>query len=168
MTGRCAIGFPLRSAAWRAGGFLALWLILSGADPGGLPAGVIAVMAATWNSLRLLPPSGLRLSRVATARLILRFLAQSVVAGMDVAWRALDPRLPLQPGFIAYPVRLARGAARNTFCTLSSLLPGTLPVRTDERDALVVHCLDTGEPIERQLGAEEALLTRAMGGPGHA
>jgi multicomponent Na+:H+ antiporter subunit E len=167
MTGRSDASLPLRSVAWRAVAFSALWLILSGADPGGLPAGVIAVMAATWSSLRLLPPSGLRLSRVATAHLMLRFLAQSVVAGMDVARRALDPRLPLQPGFIAYPVRLARGAARNTFCTLSSLLPGTLPVRTDERDALVVHCLDTGEPIERQLGAEEALLTRVMGGRDH-
>jgi hypothetical protein len=91
----------------------------------------------------------------------------SLPSPADVARRALDPRLPLQPGLIAYPVRLARGAARNTFCTLSSLLPGTLPVATDERDALVVHCLDTGEPIERQLGVEEALLTRVMGGRGH-
>lgn len=58
---------------------------------------------------------------------VLRFLLQSVVAGTDAAWRALHPRLPLRPGFVTYPVQLAPGATRNTFCTLSSLLPGPFP-----------------------------------------
>jgi multicomponent Na+:H+ antiporter subunit E len=93
-----------------------------------------------------------------------RLLRQSVVAGADVARRALDPKLPLRPGFVIYPVQLAPGAARNTFCTLSSLLPGTLPSGSDERDALLIHCLDTGEPIAAQLRDEEALLVRAVGG----
>jgi len=30
------------------------------------------------------------------------FLRQSIVAGIDVAQRALDPRLPLRPGFVVY------------------------------------------------------------------
>ena len=91
--------------------------------------------------------------------LVLRFLRQSIVAGADVARRALDPRLPLRPGVIAYPVQLEPGATRNTFCTLSSLLPGTLPAGSD---ALLVHCLDIGEPIVAQLTEEERLLVRAV------
>jgi multicomponent Na+:H+ antiporter subunit E len=153
-----------RSAMSRAVGFFALWLILSGADPGGLPAGAIAVVAATWTSLRLLPAGRWRASPAAMGVLVLRFLRQSVVAGMDVARRALDPRLPLRPGFVSYPVQLATGAARNTFCTLSSLLPGTLPAGADERGTLLVHCLDMDEPIAAQLNEEEALLARALGG----
>ncbi len=119
----------LRSAAARAAGYLMLWLILSGADPASLPAGAVAAIAATWTSLRLLPVRSWRISPAPMTSLIFRFLHQSLIAGVDVARRALDPRLPLQIGFVTYPTHLTPGTARNTFCTLSSLLPGTLPVR---------------------------------------
>src|SRR5262249_9167344 len=157
-------GHALRSALLRAVGFFSLWLILSGAEPGGLPAGAVAVIAATWTSLRSVPAGAWRLSPVPLTILGLQFFRASVAAGVDVAWRALVPRLPLRPGFVTYPVKLAHGAMRNTFCTLSSLLPGTLPAGSDERDTLIVHCLDIGEPIIAQLNDEEELLVRAMGG----
>ena len=44
--------------------FLVLWLALSGADPADLPAGLVAVVAATWTSLILLPPGSSRVSLV--------------------------------------------------------------------------------------------------------
>jgi multicomponent Na+:H+ antiporter subunit E len=157
-------GGLLSGSVARAAGFLVLWLVLSGADPGGLPAGAVAVVAATWTSLQLLPVGRWRLSPTALIGFVLRFMRQSVVAGADVAWRALDPRLPLRPGFVAYPAALAPGVARNTFCTLSSLLPGTMPTGPDERGALLIHCLDIDEPIVAQLAAEEALLARVLGG----
>jgi len=94
-------------------------------------------------------------------RLALRFVRQSVVAGADVAWRALDPRLPLRPGFVAYPVRFPPGAARNAFTTLTSLLPGTVPAGAQGGE-LVYHCLDVGQPVVSQLAAEEAALSRAF------
>jgi multicomponent Na+:H+ antiporter subunit E len=150
-------------AAARATGFLSLWLVLSGARPADLPTGVIAVVAATLTSLRLLPPGAWRLSPVALGELVLRFLRQSVVAGVDVAWRALDPRLPLRPGFVTYPVRLASGPALNTFCELTSLVPGTLPAGWDEDGMLLVHCLDVGKPVVTQLAVDEALLARVLG-----
>src|SRR5215470_11704771 len=151
----------MRSAAGRATAFLSLWLALSGADPGDLPAGALAVVAATWTSLRLLPPSGARLSLPALASLALRFVCQSVVAGVDVARRALDPRLPLRPGFVAYPVRFPPGTARNAFTSLTSLLPGTVPAGAQGGE-LVYHCLDVGQPVVSQLAAEEAALSRAF------
>ncbi len=152
-----------RSALLRAIGFSSLWLILSGADSRGLPAGAVAVVAATWTSLRLLPATGQHLSPAAAGCVIFRFLLQSAAAGTDVARRALDPRLPLQPGFVNYRVQLPPGVARNTFCTLSSLLPGTLPAGSEHSDWLLIHCLDVGEPIAAQLAQEEALLTQAVG-----
>ncbi len=152
------------AAICRAVAFLMLWFVLSGIGPSELTlAAPVAVVGATWLSLRLLSPDGSRGSIVALLQLVVRFLQQTVVAGVDVARRALDPRLPLRPGLVTYPVRFAPGAARNAFCTLTCLVPGTLPVGADERDALIIHCLDVDQPIVAQLDAEEALLARVLG-----
>ena len=51
------------------------------------------------------------------------------------------------PGFVACPLRLPAGGERSAFCALSSLMPGTLPTGTDEEGALLVHCLDIGQPV---------------------
>jgi multicomponent Na+:H+ antiporter subunit E len=85
-----------------------------------------------------------------------------VVAGIDVARRALNPRLRLRPGFVKYPIRLRPSPARNAFLTLSSLLPGTLPTGLDEGGELLIHCLDIGQPAVAEMTAEELLLIRAL------
>ncbi|WP_035688221.1 Na+/H+ antiporter subunit E, partial [Bradyrhizobium sp. Cp5.3] len=149
------------SATFRAAWFLCLWLVLAGANFGDIPAAAAAVVAATWTSLYLLEPSTSRRSPRAIARLTLLFLYHSVVAGADVARRALDPRLPLRPGFAAYPTRLSRGVRRNVFATLTSLLPGTVPTG-EENDHLIYHCLDIEQPVMTELAAEEAALIRAL------
>jgi multicomponent Na+:H+ antiporter subunit E len=131
--------------------------------PGHLTVGLCTAGAATWASLRLLPPSPRRLRLGALLALGLRFLWQSVVAGWDVARRALDPRLPVRPGFRTYPVGFPPGPGRNLFRTLTSLLPGTVPAG-DRGGALLYHCLDTEQPVTSQLAAEEAALVRALGG----
>ncbi len=154
----------VQGRALRAAGFLGLWLILSGVDLADIPAAAVAVIAATWASLRLLPPGEWRPRPAVILRFALRFLGQSVVAGADVAWRAFDPRLPLRPGFVAYPVRLPPGPARDAFSALTSLVPGTMPLGSDRRGALLVHGLDIDRPLVAQLTVEEALLVRALGG----
>jgi multicomponent Na+:H+ antiporter subunit E len=159
-----AAGFPWLAALWRLAAFLGLWLILiGGPDPSNRPAGIVAIVAATWASLRLLPPGAARVAPAALAGVALRFLRQSVVAGWDVAWRALDPRLPLRPGFLVYAARLPRGPALDAFCTLTSLAPGTLSAGLDESGAIVVHCLDVGQPVAAHLAADERLFTQALG-----
>jgi multicomponent Na+:H+ antiporter subunit E len=145
----------------RSAGFLAFWLILSGLNPANLLVGAMVAAVATSISLRLLPPGRRRFRPIALARLAWRFLCQSVVAGVDVARRALDPRLPLRPGFVTYPVRFPPGTARNAFTALTSLLPGTVPAG-DSGGRLVYHCLDVDQPVVPQLAAEEAALARAL------
>jgi multicomponent Na+:H+ antiporter subunit E len=149
------------SAAWRAAWFLCLWLVLAGANLADVPAATVAIAAATWTSLRLLEPSTSRRSLPAIFQLALLFLYHSVVAGADVARRALDPRMPLRPGFAAYPTRLPRGVRRNVFTTLTSLLPGTVPTG-EENGQLLYHCLDVEQPVLAELAAEEAALVRAL------
>jgi multicomponent Na+:H+ antiporter subunit E len=161
MSRRWLTAAVVRGALSRGAGFACLWMVLIGADLADLAVGVLTAAIATGTSLYLLPPGRWRLRPVALARLALRFLYQSVVAGADVARRALDPRLPLRPGFVAFPVQMPAGAARNTFTTLTSLLPGTVPVG-EHRGYVVYHCLDVNQPILSQLAAEEAALIRAF------
>jgi multicomponent Na+:H+ antiporter subunit E len=113
----------------------------------------LARYAATEASLRLLPPGWWSLHPIALAQLVLGFLGQSVSAGIDVAWRALHPRMPLRPGFVIYHPQLSTGLRRDAFCTMTSLLPGTLPCGSVGSSGLVIHCLDVDQPVAEQLGA---------------
>jgi multicomponent Na+:H+ antiporter subunit E len=152
-------GLPARAAF-----FLAFWLILYGVKSADLLIGIIAAIIATWASRRLIPPGRGRLRPIPLVRLVLRFLRQSIVAAIDVAWRALDPRMPLRPGFVIYQSRFPVGPMQNTFCTMTGLLPGTLPCGSDENGDLVIHCLDVSQPVLEQLAAEEAVLRQVLGG----
>jgi multicomponent Na+:H+ antiporter subunit E len=137
--------------------------MLSGGKPADIMPGVVAALAATWASLRLMAPGVNRIRPTAFAGLALHFLRQSTVSGADVAWRALDFRLPLHPGFVLYPVGLPPSAARSMFTTLMSLLPGTVPTGSDERGGMLIHCLDVEQPVVTQLAAEEALFAQVIG-----
>jgi multicomponent Na+:H+ antiporter subunit E len=151
-----------RVAVERGAGFFTLWLVLMpSAKPADLAVGAVAAAAATWVSLRLLPPSAGRLRFSALLGLMPHYIWGSVRGGLDVARRALDPRLPLNPGFVQCPLDLPQGLARNTFATITSLLPGTVPCG-DQRDGLVYHCLDVDAPVVEQLREEERLLARAL------
>jgi multicomponent Na+:H+ antiporter subunit E len=152
-----------RGVLVRATGFFALWLILTGFRAADLAVGILAATLAAWASIRLMPPGQLRFRPVKLARFVLRFFCQSIIAGVDVAWRALNPRMPLRPGFIGYQTQLAEGPALSTFCTVSSLLPGTLPSGRDASGDLAIHCLDTAQPVADQMATEEALFVAAIG-----
>ena len=152
------------SAISRAAGFFGFWLVLTGADVGDLAAGLVAAVAATWASLHLMPAQQWSLRPIKLAGYVLHFLRQSIVAGIDVAWRALDPRLRLRPGFVVYQAQLPPGTTREAFCAIMSLMPGTLPCGPAESNGLTIHCLDVTQPVVEQLAAEEALCMQTLGG----
>ena len=158
--GRGTVG----STISRAAGFFGFWLVLTGADAGDLAAGLVAAVAATWASLRLMPAQQWSLRPIKLAGYVLHFLRQSIVAGIDVAWRALDPRLRLRPGFVVYQAQLPPGTTREAFCAIMSLMPGTLPCGPAEGNGLTIHCLDVTQPVADQLAVEEALCMQTLGG----
>ena len=150
------------AATWRGAGLFLLWMLLVQSwKPADVAVGLLACAAATWVSVRLLPPAagGVRLGRLLA---LLPHLAwESVVAGFDVARRAFQRRVPLSPALVPCPLSLPPGFARNTFATITSLLPGT--IAADEVDGvLVYHCLDDTTPVVEQLLKEERLLARAL------
>jgi len=154
----------LRAFLVRAAGGLCFWVTLIGVTPSNVAAGVPVALAASWASLHLLPPGRWRLNPLALFRLALRFVVQSAQAGTDVALRALDPRLPLRQGFVVFATRIPAGSRRSAFCTMTSLLPGTLPVDVTTDGDVVFHCLDVNQPIAAQMAADETLFIRALGG----
>ncbi len=146
----------------RAVAFLVLWVVLAGTGAKDLAVGAVTAVAAAGISLVLLPPAELALRPGLALALFLRFLWQSVAAGVTVARIALSPVMPLRPGLIAYRTRLAPGNRRLAFMTFASLLPGTLPTGTDDGDLISVHALDCALPVPDQLAVEEARLTSAF------
>lgn len=147
--------------ARRSAGFFILWVIVAGLDPADVLAGAVASIVTAIVSVSLCPPMTARIDGLALTRLTIRFLRQSVAAGLDVAWRAFHPALPLHPGFVVHRTRLS-GRSREAFRTMTSLLPGTLPVAANDDGTILVHCLDTRLPIAAQLAEEEALFSRAV------
>lgn len=153
----------MRTATGRLALFFAFWLMIAGYHPTDIPVGLIAAALATWASLRLLPPTGVRLRPLALARYALRFLGQSASAGLDVARLAFDPKLPLRPGFITWRCHLGTTGQRNAFCAVSSLMPGTVPTGSDADGALIIHCLDTRQPVAVSMAEEEEAFARVLG-----
>ena len=141
--------------------FALAWLILSGGDAGGLLPGAVVTAGATWASLRLLPPERYRVDFFALARLLPGFLLSSIKGGIDVAGRALHPRMPLDAGWIAYRTTLPRGLARVSFGCETSLLPGSL-VAGARGDVLYVHCLDKSQDLDAALRLEERRIAAAF------
>ena len=132
------------------GGCLVLLWGLTWGNPGSW-ALVVPVAVASAAAVFLLPPSPhYRFRPFGAAAFAGYFLLLSVMGGVDVARRALAPRMHLDPGFVQYPVALPPGPARTFFMAVIGLLPGTLSVGL--RGARIgVHVLDRGQDVQTQL-----------------
>jgi multicomponent Na+:H+ antiporter subunit E len=151
----------LRNALVRATAFAALWWVLSEGRGGGWVLAALSLVAATLTSLALAPAA--RAGRVGgMARFAGFFLGQALLGGVDVARRALDPRLPIHPGFSEYRVRIAGATARMLLLNTVSLLPGTLAAHL-RGDVLLVHALDSSETVADRIAAIEERVAAALG-----
>ncbi len=151
------------TVALRGAGLFGLWVVLGGGlGPADLAMGVFAAALGTWASLRLAPPvPGPAPRPVALAALLLMLPLRMLLAGTQVALRALSPHMGLQPGLVPFAPRLPEGPPRDAFLALSSLLPGTVPATPG-----MIHALDTRQTVAAELAAEEARFARATGRDG--
>lgn len=107
----------------------------------GAPA-VVTALAAYF----FLPPVGRwRLSARGAARFLAYFPLHSLMAGIDLAWRALARSMPLNPRLHRYRLFLPEGPAQIFFANTVSLMPGTLSAELEE-GWLTVHML-SDEPV---------------------
>lgn len=136
---------PLISAplAWGVQVFVLLmlmWLALDGAASAWLGATVALMGAAigTW----LVPGEVHRWRPMRFLGFCAWFVVASWRGGMDVAYRALAPTMPIAPVLHRHPMQLQAGLPRTVLVAVMSLLPGTLSVALEQDGTvLVVHCL---------------------------
>ncbi len=148
-------GAKLVTGGRRLAFFAFLWLILTRDEA--LVLGGAVVPVATWLSLRLLP-AGPPMRLLTLLAMAPGFVWRSLLGGVDVARRALDPRLPLDAGWVEVPVGLSDGGKVALGSELS-LMPGTLAAGSD-RGRLLVHVLDRDQDVKGAVHAEEAWLRR--------
>ncbi len=153
-----------RAAVVRWVGLLVVWILIAGVRLSDVPVGIIAAATATWVSFALNRPGASRIRLMSLMRLGRHLLVNSLIAGADVARRALDPRLPLNPGLIHYPPASPAGPPRALLSTIACLVPGTLAIGPTVNGTLLVHCLDVAQPVGAGLAYDEALLLRALSG----
>jgi len=130
------------------------WWVLTKGAADSWPVGIPAVLAAIYIDFKLFRPANTRWSAAGLIAFILFFLKSSIYSGLDVVRRTYDPRLPLDPALVEYPLSLTSCAARNLFICTVSLLPGTLSTAI-EGHTLIIHALDVGRPVEHELNIIE-------------
>jgi multicomponent Na+:H+ antiporter subunit E len=143
----------------RATLFALVWLSLTGGDPGSWLLGGPAVVAATWLSARVSPPLAFR--PLAFLAFCGSFAWRSLLGAVDVAGRALGPRVRLAPALIDYRTRLPEGLPRVFFVNCVSLTPGTLGADLDG-DHLRIHVLDGSQAQAEALEAIEAAIAKVF------
>jgi multicomponent Na+:H+ antiporter subunit E len=127
--------------AWGGQTALALflvWLALDG--PGNLWLGALFSCLAAAVGVWLAPGEVYPWRPLRLLLFILFFLRESFRGGVDVAWRAMLPGMPIEPTFVEFPLNLPPGLPRTVMVGVISLLPGTLSVDLDQT-TLRVHAL---------------------------
>lgn len=144
---------------------IAWWALVEGETGGVLMASLFIASAAVVSYWLSADSSG-PISPGGLLRFVPWFATQSLRGGIDVARRAIDPRLPISPGFVELELTLPPGTARRLLTGIVSLLPGTLSVALDEHAGgpavLRLHVLDTDLPIEPRFRELEQHLARIL------
>ncbi|WP_415487553.1 Na+/H+ antiporter subunit E [Candidatus Hikarchaeum yamanae] len=82
------------------------------------------------------------------ALFVIVFLRDLVSANIDVAFRILNPSLPIKPAIIVVPLRVKKPFSITTIANSITLTPGTLTLDyIEETNSLLIHTID-GNDVE--------------------
>jgi len=74
------------------------------------------------------------------------FIRELIVAGLRVAYRALSPRLNVQPAVVAVPLEVTTNAEITLLANLITLTPGTLSLDvSSDRKVIYIHAFNVGD-----------------------
>ncbi|MFN4261545.1 MAG: Na+/H+ antiporter subunit E [Gemmataceae bacterium] len=139
------------------------WWVLTGGEPNSWIIGAPAVLAAAAASVALDTATGWHVRLAGLLRFVPFFLWRTLIGSIDVAWRALHPRLPIAPELATYSLRLpAEGPARVFFANTVNLLPGTLSAELCAHE-VIVHVLTGDVPIQDKLQPLEEAVAALFG-----
>lgn len=74
-------------------------------------------------------------------KFIIVFLVALIKSNFDVARRVINPKLPINPGIVAYQTKLKSDTAKVFLANAITLTPGTLSVDVID-DILYIHWID--------------------------
>ncbi|MBN2852498.1 MAG: Na+/H+ antiporter subunit E [Clostridia bacterium] len=69
------------------------------------------------------------------------FIYALVKANIDVAFRVLSPKIPINPGFVRIPTGIKGELGKLTLANSITLTPGTISLDADD-DSLYIHWID--------------------------
>ncbi len=146
--------------------FLALlvWMLLTWElDPGNVLVGVLVSLAGSLLYGEILsgrPHHALNPLRYLWFLYYLPvFLWEMVKANIDVAYRVLHPRLPIDPGLVKIRTSLKSDTGRTLLGNSLSLTPGNTTVDIIG-DQLYVHCIDVNRRADVTAGKYERIIAR--------
>lgn len=136
------------------------WGLSEGRLPHALAAFIIISMV-TWSSLYCIRPGTWNIRWRELFGFIGFFIIETFLAGLDVAYRAFHPKLPLVPGIFSYTLQLPKPSSKVFFVWIVSLLPGTASVSLQENRVLI-HVLDTRQFHRERFEAIEDRAARLL------
>ncbi len=133
-----------------------------------LLAGVVVALIVTVLTRKLFPDDIIKLlnpRRFLLALLYIPYLVYYIIiANLDVAYRVLNPYLPIKPGIVKVKTSLKNEFAKTILANSITLTPGTLTVEVDADDFYVhwINISSDNTEIQREiiLGRFERVLRR--------
>lgn len=125
--------------------FVGVWLAVSGSiTPANILFGLIVSALALGLIRHQIPKGGRhRLRPVRVLSLLMLFFKELALSAWKVAVMVTRPKLDVQPGIFAYPLRLTTDFEITLLANLITLTPGTLSVDVSEdKTTLYVHAID--------------------------
>lgn len=136
-----------------------LWWILAEGALESAGFGLVVVLLVAVATGLLFPPSPPELRWWRLPRFLLWFSGRSLLAGLDVSRRLVQPVVPLHAGVLNMELWLPPGPPRWWLANTLSLLPGTLSVVLQERD-IEVHCLDLDQDLRSEILRAQSQVAR--------
>jgi multicomponent Na+:H+ antiporter subunit E len=149
--------FRFTAPLWRTFWFALLWWALVDGDMSSWWLGAPTVLVAGILSAALWPT--MPIAWWQSVRFAPFFLIRSLLGGIDVAYRALRPRMPIAPRMVEYRLRFPTGPWCVVLVNTISLLPGTLGANLSD-GVLTVHALDARGDIHRSIHRLETRIAR--------
>lgn len=149
-------------AALRIASFIIAWWAFTEGNWKEWGLAIVVIIAAALASFHILPLRSWRWSLTGLFLFVPYFLYQSFLGSLDVSWRALHPKMPLNPGFEKFTTRLPGDLPRVFLAWTISLLPGTASVSMDG-DELIVHVLNDDERFAPAMKELEDRIARIFG-----
>jgi multicomponent Na+:H+ antiporter subunit E len=149
--------------------YFIMWLLLTWSlKLQDILAGMVVALVVTILARKLFPDEFIKLLNPRRFLLVVLYIPYLVyyiiLANFDVAYRVLNPYLPINPGIVKVKTKLKNEFAKTVLANSITLTPGTLTVEVDGEDFYVhwINISSDDPDIQREiiLGRFERILRR--------